>query len=163
MVLAKGSHVASEAEKGKKIAILESVSSKWQNRSILNNRLVLDMPTASTLMHNRHVIYEMNLLKIYSSFNMNLISVFLSTKQCGIIHLFKTHGCSFFNMMTPYLEVSKKFNHVTNRTQLFLKISFVIFAFLKFRKKIKYDFLEHKAVYVSFRYILFVKRRETSQ
>jgi len=28
MVLAKGSYVASEAEKGKKIAILESVSSK---------------------------------------------------------------------------------------------------------------------------------------
>ena len=80
MVLAKGSHVASEAEKGKKIAILESVPSKWQNRSIINNRLVLDMPTASTLMYNRQVIYEINLLKIYSSFNMNPISMFLSTK-----------------------------------------------------------------------------------
>ena len=61
MVLAKGSHVASEAERGKKIAILESVPSKWQNGSIINNKLVLDMPTASTVTHNRQVIYEMSL------------------------------------------------------------------------------------------------------
>lgn len=80
MVLAKGSHVASEAERGKKIAILESVLSKWQNGPIINNRLVLDMPTASIAMHNRQVIYEMSLLKIYSSYNMNLISVSLPTK-----------------------------------------------------------------------------------
>lgn len=38
MVLAKGSHVASEAERGKKIAILESVPSKWQNGSICNKQ-----------------------------------------------------------------------------------------------------------------------------
>lgn len=40
MVLAKGSHVASEAERGKKIAILESVPSKWQNGSICNKQEV---------------------------------------------------------------------------------------------------------------------------
>jgi hypothetical protein len=40
-VLAKGSHAVSEAERGKKIAILESVQSKWQNGSIINNRLVI--------------------------------------------------------------------------------------------------------------------------
>lgn len=47
--------------------------------SVINNKLVLDMPAASTVMHNRQVIYEVSLLKIYSSYNMNLISMFLPT------------------------------------------------------------------------------------
>lgn len=73
MVLAKGSHICSEAEKGKKIAIFESVPSKWQNGSIVNNRLVLGMPTVSVAIHSRQVIYEISFLKIFRSYNMNLI------------------------------------------------------------------------------------------
>lgn len=80
LVLAKGSHVTSEAERREKIAILESVSSKWQNGPIINNRLVLDMPTALVAIHSRQVIYETSLLEIYSSYNMNLISVSFPTK-----------------------------------------------------------------------------------
>lgn len=59
-------------------------------------------------------------------------------------------------MMTPYnREILKKFNHVTNGTQLFLKISVVIFSFLKILGKIKYNFLEHKINYAIIMHTLF--------
>lgn len=124
MVLAKGSHVASEAERGKKIAILESVPSRWQNGSIINNRLVLDMPTASIAMHNRQVIYEMSLLKIYSSLIwISFLCPFQQNRLALSIYLEHMVALLFFKIWWHRIAIKywRDLIHVTNGTQLFKK------------------------------------------
>lgn len=137
MVLAKGSHVCSEAEKGMKVAILESVPSKWQNGSIINNRLVLGMPTVAR--HNSQVIYEISFLKIFRSYNINLILCpFQQNKLALSIYLEHVVTLLFFKIW--WHPIAKKYwstpIYVTNVTHIYIfKISVVTFSFLHFRKK----------------------------